>query len=522
MKGRRVSKSGRQTPNSKFQTFFLKGNYQIRTAMTKILSIRNATVRYLDKVIFEDLDFDWEEGQHWAVIGASGAELTAFLDTILGRTMVTKGMVIRQFAEAYQLEKKQSSEVHSFRDLIATVSQQYSFKNKSNLQNFYYQQRFNSMDSEEAATVVEYLNGMELHHQGIWNIEKVLKLFRLQSLQDKSLIKLSNGETRRLAMASALLKNPKLLLMDQPLTGLDLQTRQSFDSILREIRDAGVHVMLATNSHEIPETVTHVAVLGGKMIKEVQERKDISLIDFFQFQLNGFDGSLLKRLLHADQPKGFNHIFCFEDIKIQYGEKVILENINWTVNPGEKWLLKGENGAGKSTLLSLVLGENPQAYANKIWLFDKKRGSGESIWDIKKNIGFVAPELSRFFPSNQTCIKVVLSGIFDTMGLFKKVSKEQEELALDWLRLFKIEDTANKLLRQVSLEDQRFILLARALIKVPVLLVLDEASQGMDEYQRILFKKTIDQICGLMPLTLIYVSHYLEDVPDCVDKVFQL
>jgi molybdate transport system ATP-binding protein len=522
MKGRRVPKSGCQTPDSKFQVFFLNGDYKTRTAMTKILSIRNATVRYLDKVIFEDLDFDWEEAQHWAIIGASGVELTAFLDTILGRTMVIKGEVIRQFAEVYQQEKKELREVHSFRDLIATVSQQYSFKNKSNLQNFYYQQRFNSMDSEEAATVIEYLNGMELHHQGVWSIEKVLKLFKLQPLQDKSLIKLSNGETRRLAMASALLKNPKLLLMDQPLTGLDIQTRQSFDSILRQIVDSGVHVMLATNSHEIPETVTHVAVLGGKKVKEVQNRKDISQIDFFHFQLNGFDGDLLKSLLAKNQPTKFKHIICFEDIKIQYGEKVILGNINWTVNPGEKWLLKGENGSGKSTLLSLVLGENPQAYANKIWLFDKKRGSGESIWDIKKNIGFVAPELSRFFPSNQTCLKVVLSGIFDTMGLFKKVSKEQEKLALDWLRLFKIEDTANKLLRQVSLEDQRFILLARALIKVPVLLVLDEASQGMDEYQRILFKKTIDQICALLPITLIYVSHYQEDIPDCVDNVFQL
>jgi molybdate transport system ATP-binding protein len=490
--------------------------------MTKILSIRNATVKYLEKIIFEDMDFEWEEGQHWGVIGASGMELTAFLDTILGRTMVTKGEIVRHFAKKYQQEKKESSEVHSFRDLMATVSQQYSFKNKSNLQNFYYQQRFNSMDSEEAATVVEYLQGLQIHHKGTWTIEKVLNLFRLKPLQDKSLIKLSNGETRRLAMASALLKNPKLLLMDQPLTGLDLQTRQSFDGILKEIKDSGVHVILSTNSHEIPETVTHVAVLGTKKVKEVIERKNLLVTDFFQFQSKGFDAELLKRLLSKKQEIGFKHIIDFENVRIQYGEKVILENINWTINPGEKWLLKGENGAGKSTLLSLILGENPQAYANNIWLFDKKRGSGESIWDIKKQTGFVAPELSRFFPSNQTCLKVVLSGLFDTMGLFKKVNKEQEDRALDWLKVFKLEHTANKLLRQVSLEEQRFVLLARALIKVPPLLVLDEASQGMDEYQRMLFKKTIEQVCGLIPITLIYVSHYQEDVPECVDMVYQL
>ncbi|MFD2203447.1 ATP-binding cassette domain-containing protein [Shivajiella indica] len=489
--------------------------------MAKVLSIRNATVRFLEKIVFEDMDFEWEEGQHWAIIGSSGVELTAFLDTILGRTMVTKGEILRFFAEKYQQEKKESKEVHSFRDLIAIVSQQYAFRNKSNLQNFYYQQRFNSMDSEETLTVAEYLLGLD-HQKGEWNIKKVLNLFKLESLKDKSLIKLSNGETRRLAMASALVKNPKLMLLDQPLTGLDIQTRNSFDRILQEIRESGIHVMISTNSHEIPASISHVAVLGDKKVKETMERKSLDLSEFFPIQLKGFDGLLLKRLLSKNEEEGFKRIIHLENIKVQYGEKVILKDINWTVNPGEKWLLKGENGAGKSTLLSLVLGENPQAYANNIWLFDKKRGSGESIWDIKKQIGFVAPELSRFFPANQTCLKVVLSGLFDTMGLFRKVNKEQEDMAMKWLKLFKVETLAGKLLRQVSLEEQRFILLARALIKVPSLLVLDEASQGMDEYQRVLFKNTIDQICGLIPITLIYVSHYQEDVPDCVDRVFQL
>jgi molybdate transport system ATP-binding protein len=207
---------------------------------------------------------------------------------------------------------------------------------------------------------------------------------------------------------------------------------------------------------------------------------------------------------------------------VKYGENLILDKVNWTILPNEKWALKGENGAGKSTLLSLILGENPQAYSNEIWLFDRKRGSGESIWDIKKQIGFVAPELSRFFPSNQTCIKVVLSGLFDTMGLFKKVSREQEKLAMDWLTLFHLEKMANRLLSQVSLENQRFILLARALIKNPKLLVLDEASQGMDDMQRIRFRETVDLVCGILPVSMIYVSHYEEDIPKCVDKIFRL
>lgn len=490
--------------------------------METLIKISGATVRLMDQVVFEDLDFEWKEGQHWAIIGSSGSELTVFLDTLLGRTMLTKGAIYRPFAQSYLEAKTKAGEVNSFRDMIAVVSQKYVFRNKSNLQNFYYQQRFNSSESEEAATVVEFLSEIEQEDLGPWNLLSVMQFLQLQDLKEESLIKLSNGETRRLAIAAALLKNPKILLMDQPLTGLDMQTRQNFDQILKGIIASGIHVIFSTHSYEVPESITHVAVLGEKKIKAVIKRELLLAENLEASSLDSFDQQLMKELLHENRAISHEQIVHMNQVRIQYGGRLILDKLDWRILSGEKWLLKGPNGAGKSTLLSLILGENPQAYANDIWLFGKKRGTGESIWDIKKQIGFVAPELSRYFPSNQTCLKVVLSGLFDTMGLFKQVSKEQESLAMDWLNLFRLKSLSQKLLRQVSLEEQRFVLLARALIKAPTLLILDEASQGMDEYQRVLFKKTIEQVCKLYPLTLIYVSHYLEDVPECVDKVFEL
>ncbi|MDN3671229.1 ATP-binding cassette domain-containing protein [Echinicola jeungdonensis] len=180
--------------------------------------------------------------------------------------------------------------------------------------------------------------------------------------------------------------------------------------------------------------------------------------------------------------------------------------------------IAGHNGAGKSTLLSLINGENPQAYANDIKLFDRKRGSGETIWDIKRPIGFVSPELVRYFPKNQNCLQVVLSGLFDSIGLYKKTSPDQEQLALDWLKLFRIEQVAKLRLNQVSLENQRFCLLARAMIKSPALLILDEAAQGMDDEQRVLFRQTIDHIGRHPDVSLIYVSHYEADIPQVVDR----
>src|SRR5690606_14899728 len=188
----------------------------------------------------------------------------------------------------------------------------------------------------------------------------------------------------------------------------------------------------------------------------------------------------IQALVQTQSRATYSRLIKLTNIRIQYGEKLILDKLNWEVRQGERWALKGHNGAGKSTLLSLIFGENPQAYANDIILFDKKRGTGESIWDIKKPIGFVSAEMARYFPKNQNCLQVVLSGYFDTMGLFRKPRSEQRKLALKWLDVWDLGGIADFRLNQVSLEQQRFCLLARALIKSPSLLILDEATQGMD------------------------------------------
>ncbi len=483
-----------------------------------MLSLSKAKVKYLDRVIFQQLDFELKGEEHWAILSASGAEKTAFLDTLLGKTVLTEGKISRPFAEEYQQEMRQQGMVNSFRDLISVVSQEYTFRNKSNLQNFYYQQRFNSYESEEAATVEEYLSEIKATLQGPWTVERVMKLLFLEPLQDKSLIKLSNGETRRLALAGALLKNPKLLLLERPLTGLDVRTRQSFDDILNTIISSGIQVIMTTSPEEIPEAITHVAILENGQVRQTVEKKDFHQADIVNHaSLVHFDHPRLDELIRYKPVSRFDTLVKLNQIHIQYNGKVILDKVDWEVRQGECWVLRGHNGAGKSTLISLITGENPQAYANDITLFDRKRGTGETIWDIKRPIGFVSPELSRYFPKNQSCLQVVLSGLFDTIGLFKKVTAEEEARALAWLKLFRIEHVAPLKLHQVPLENQRFCLLARAMIKSPSLLILDEAAQGMDEEQRILFRETMNHVGSHPDVSLIYVSHYEEDIPSVVD-----
>lgn len=485
-----------------------------------LLAIRQAQVQFKGLETFNSLDFTWEKGQHWAIIGSSGLELTGFLETIRGNAVLSKGEIGRPFARVYVDSKHQVGEVHSFRDLIAYVSQRYEFRNRSQLQNFYFQQRFNSSESEETLTVREYLLQGNSHIDGPWTLQRVLDLLKLNVLQDKSLLKLSNGETRRLALALGLMRQPKIFLMDHPMTGLDIQSRLAFGDFLQVLISEGMHILLTSSATEIPEGITHVGRIGQAGLTHSWTRKEFSLEEK-SFTVPTWDWNLLERLLPKKFPKR-DFLIRLKSVNIQYGTKKILKNLDWEVKPGERWLLKGANGSGKSTLLSLLIGENPQAYSQDIWLYDRRRGTGESIWDVKRPTGFLAPELGRFFPHNQTCSKVILSGLLDTMGLFKKPTQAQEALGIDWQRVFGLEKLSETPFNRLSLEHQRWVLLARALIKKPEMLILDEASQGMDENQRRLFCLTIEKVLEFSSITLIYVSHYAADVPKQVDKTFEL
>ena len=224
----------------------------------------------------------------------------------------------------------------------------------------------------------------------------------------------------------------------------------------------------------------------------------------------------MSELLTIETHEQFHRIVEMKNVTIKYGEKIILNKINWCVNQGERWALLGPNGAGKSTLLSLINGDNPQAYANDIILFDVQRGSGESIWDIKKKTGFVSPELFQYFPNESSCLHVVESGYTDSLGLFKRSDPEKANQAKRWLQLFHVETCADKPFKHVSASTQRLCLLARALIKNPTLLILDEPFQGLDNQQQEQLKRLIDEICKASDLTLIYVSHYAQEIPDSV------
>jgi len=490
-----------------------------------LITLNKISVKFTNNLLFNQLDFEIHQGQNWAITGKSGSGKSVLLQTIAGNIGINGGSIVYYFMDTVHQMHPDADALLTFHRFIAFAGAKHHFKTRSNTADFYYQQRYNSSDSEDTLTVREYLQSVKVnnHKPAYWTFDKTVTALNLTALCDKQTIKLSNGETKRLMIAAALLKNPVILLLDNPMTGLDVETRKSFNVLLNEIAASGINIIMATSAHELPDVVTNVAVLDNGSISQSLTRQEFEQSGHHAIDKASVDTEALKALLNATTTHHhYSQIVSMADVLIKYGEKIILNKVNWQINPGERWALLGHNGAGKSTLLSLINGDNPQAYANDIILFDKKRGTGESIWDIKGKIGFVSPELYQYFPTDNSCLQVIESGFYDTLGLFRPSNKAKAELALNWMKALEIDQYARQLLKNIPASAQRLCLLARALIKNPALLIFDEPCQGLDDHQQQHFKAVVDAICSISNVTLIYVTHYQHEIPDSVDKVLRL
>ncbi|MEO7802590.1 MAG: ATP-binding cassette domain-containing protein [Ginsengibacter sp.] len=473
--------------------------------MNIFLSFKNITVKAQEKTILDDISLNVYEGEHVAIVGKSGSGKTTLAKTIAGQKFYTGQINIHDNLKEYFTKK------------IVLVEQQHRFKNLSGMSNqFYYQQRYNSFDAADTVTVKS-----ELGIVGVLNTKskEIIELLGLQQLLDVPLIQLSNGENKRVQLAKALYQQPELLILDNPFIGLDVSGRSALNTIINTLIQNGQKLLLITTPQDVPSSITHLAVLeNGKLAKFfVKDGLDL----FLRKEQFAFSDDLLNAI-KLENVTNFSAAIRMVNATVIYNDKLILKDINWVVNKGERWNVSGSNGAGKSTLLSLITADNPQAYANEIYLFDKRRGSGESIWDIKKLIGFVSPEMHLFFEHTATAFETIASGLFDTIGLFRKINEIEIRRVDQWLEILSLQAIKNMSLNQLSLGEQRLILLGRALIKNPPLLILDEPCQGLDNEQVKNFKHIVDTICLHFNTTLIYVSHYKNHLPSCISKELRL
>jgi molybdate transport system ATP-binding protein len=472
----------------------------MRTALAQLTDV-SVTINNID--ILKNINLTIQPGEQWAIVGKSGSGKTTLAQALTGR-------VFHSGTVSFHLPN------HTHANRILLIEQQHHFKNRSNTSDFYYQQRYNSSDSEDTMTVQEELQPFIDSQPAVNWIEQL----HLTHVLPEPLIQLSNGENKRLQLAKALFLDPALLIMDNPFIGLDVEGRQSLHRILDTIVASGISIILITPPQELPDCITHVAVLENGQLVSAGKRSATRLKA--AAVTPSLPADVIKKLKSAGESNHFTTAVKMVNVNVRYGERTILQNINWEVKKGECWSISGPNGAGKSTLLSLVTADNPQAYANELYLFDQRRGSGESIWDIKRRIGFVSPELHLYFDRGTSCFDVIASGLFDTIGLFRQISTAQQEQVQNWIQLLQLQSLQRRPLFQLSLGQQRMVLLARALVKNPPLLILDEPTQGLDEEQISYFKTLVNQLCETFNTTLLYVTHYSKDLPSCITNAVLL
>jgi molybdate transport system ATP-binding protein len=484
----------------------------------KTIEMIGARARKPEWSMAEPVDFSLDEGEHIAIIGRNGAGKSMFVDMITGRHPAFPNMVKYAFDEPYNNLK-----YISFRDTYGG----------DNDKTYFLQQRWNQMEIDEETPTVGSKLEEAYQLAGEDTPERrdlqrhIYELFHLETLLDKYIILLSSGELRKYKLAASLFTKPKALIMENPFIGLDAETRDQLKELLAMLtREQGLQMILVlAKTDEIPEFITHIVEVREKVVlPKVEHSKWLAHEEIAGVAYRG--QSLCNPLRYSQKGQSpyatSAEVIRFNKVSIRYDERTILRDLDWTVQQGEHWALSGQNGSGKSTLLSLVCADNPQGYACDISLFGHRRGSGESIWDIKKHIGYVSPEMHRSYKQNIPAIQIVASGLKDTVGLYVRANEEEKEQCRKWLRKLGIGHLENRLFMEMSSGEQRLVLLARAFVKEPDLLILDEPLHGLDDYNRRMVKDLVDVYCQNPAITLIYVTHYQEELPHCIDHSIYL
>lgn len=508
------------------------------------------------------------KGEHIALVGPNGSGKSLLVDLLTGRYPLMEGTPQYDFSPSPTATVYDNLRYIAFRDTYGSADGYY-----------YYQQRWNQTEQDDVPLVCdllskggwsvvkqlmkEYQTSNQTAHgkqedmpepnvaceptdetepkdaqkqkgktmptydmQKMEDVRRLFDLFGMTPLLDKKVILLSSGELRKMQLTKALLASPRVLIMDNPFIGLDADTRQLLGRLLEELSHLpSLQIVLVLSMlDDIPPFITHVVPVKEKKVGEKMTRanyleqwkaKEAESLATIEQSLVEVQQQVID-LPHHPNPFEGDEVVKLNEVSIRYEERTILKSLNWTVRRGEKWALSGDNGSGKSTLLSLVCADNPQSYACDIALFGRPRGSGESIWEIKKHIGYVSPEMHRAYLKNLPTIEIVASGLHDTIGLYLRPKAEELAICQQWMDIFGIGSLRDKPFLQLSSGEQRLALLARAFVKDPELLILDEPLHGLDTFNRLRVKRIIEAFCQRPDKTMIMVTHYACELPSSI------
>ena len=464
-----------------------------------MLQIENTIYKISDFRVFTIESLMINAGDIVAFVGRNGSGKSILAKALAGDQTILSGKVINRFKSIAHI---------SFEYLQKIIDDEWKRNNTDML---------SDKEDDTGLTTSEII---QEYNQDQTLCENLALQFGIADLLNRRFKYLSTGETRKTLICRTLMSKPELLILDEPFDGLDVASRANLAEILSQLSKQNITIVMVLNRfNEIPLFVKYIGLLANCQLLKYGT-KDTILDDVAVKQLANLEHLSNFTLPDPDEisvplPNDLDRIILNNGF-VQYDGKAIINGLSWQVRANENWQIIGPNGAGKSTLLSLITGDHPQGYSNDLTLFGRKRGSGETIWDIKRHIGYVSSSFHLDYRISLSVENVLASGYFDSIGLYQAPSDKQLKLVKQWLQLLDLTELAEKPFQSLSWGLQRLVLIARALVKHPTLLILDEPLQGLDYLNRELVKSWIDNLIDRGNTQLLFVSHHTEDAPKCI------
>lgn len=480
-----------------------------------LITLKEVTIRIGDQFILPETSWEIKTGEQWAVLGANGAGKSSLVKALIGDLPYVHGEI------TYNFQKM----VHEAIGYVSFDLHEHLIAREDVLDMGRY---FSGKQNEDQKAKEAILEGFSDHPRDMVKFNQIVDLLGIRYLLNRGIRYLSSGEIRKVIISRALMKSPEMLILDEPFAGLDVSSRKTIQATIEELIAKGMQIILVTHRQvEIfPSISKIICIKDGKVFlqgsrNEVLTQENLKKL-YSRRKNNNWLCLTRGHVRNAIADRSTEIIVKMKQVMVKYGETTILDRLDWTVKRGENWAVVGPNGSGKSTLLSLITADNPQAYTNEIYLFGQRRGTGESIWEIKHHIGMISSELQIRYKRAIKAYDVVASGLFDSIGVYQRLTSKQKNQIEKWLNFFGIANIAERIFTRLSYGERRMMLLARAMVKSPEMLILDEPCQGLDRENRHLFLEMVEMIGSQTDTTVIYVTHFENEIPKCINHILHL
>jgi molybdate transport system ATP-binding protein len=365
-----------------------------------------------------------------------------------------------------------------------------------------------------AGKAFDFATGLEKKQSALFSSLAIRDFVKEELLHDKFLVQATNGhslatsssgEQRKALLQYLLAKKPGYIIADNVFENLDMAGQLSIAETLEDISKHTLIIQIVSRKNDCLSFIDRVVTIKDAAIIKQQSRAEFLQINSTR---TFFEGSIPPPANDYVLPA--NTLVKMDDLSVSFNQRQVLKNICWEIKQGEFWQLAGPNGSGKSTLLSIITGDSVKGYGQNLYLFGRKKGSGETVWDIKQHIGYFTSTLSQEFPRQDSIEEIIIGGFFDSVGLYNTPGDLQITIARQWLLLLGLHKQKDTAFRAFTPGQQRMVLIARAMVKHPPLLILDEPASGLDDDHAFLFTALVNKIAAETSTAIIYVSHRKE------------